>query len=71
MTDYSAAHARAVEIDEKIMVDAAKISPQYTDLVSLVARQVMGALDITVLGGSDNAGDPADVKVFMKDINYK
>ncbi len=68
MADYPAAHDRAVALDERILADAAKISPQYGDLVSLVARQVMGALDITVLGGSGNDGDVKDVKAFMKDI---
>ncbi len=33
-----------------------------------MARQVMGALDITVLGGPGNDGDVTDVKAFMKDI---
>ncbi len=52
------------------MADAAKISPQYVDLVSLVARQVMGAIDITVLGQSGNTTDATDVKAFMKDIGF-
>lgn len=43
------------------MGDAAKISPEYVDLVSLVARQVMGAIDIT-------GSNATDVKAFMKDI---
>ncbi|KAI0712927.1 hypothetical protein C8T65DRAFT_726919 [Cerioporus squamosus] len=68
LADYSAAHDRAIQLDERIMGDAAKISPQYVDPVSLVTRQVMGALDITVLGGSGNNGDATDVKAFMKDI---
>ncbi|TFK92712.1 hypothetical protein K466DRAFT_581623 [Polyporus arcularius HHB13444] len=68
VADYPAALDRAVALDERILADAAKISPQYGDLVSLVARQVMGALDITVLGGPGNDGDVTDVKAFMKDI---
>ncbi|RDX47956.1 hypothetical protein OH76DRAFT_1405499 [Lentinus brumalis] len=68
VADYPAAHDRALALDERILADAAKISPQYGDLVSLVARQVMSALDITVLGGSGNDGDVTDVKAFMKDI---
>ena len=66
MSDYSAARDRAAILDAKIMGDAAKISPQYVNLVSLVARQVMGAVDITVpLEASD---DMPDVSAFMKDI---
>lgn len=66
MSDYSAARDRAAILDAKIMGDAAKISPQYVNLVSLVARQVMGAVDITVpLEASD---DMLDVSAFMKDI---
>ncbi|TFK83965.1 hypothetical protein K466DRAFT_602413 [Polyporus arcularius HHB13444] len=70
VADYTAAYARAVAFDEKLMADAAKISPQYVDLVSLVARQVMGAIDIAVLGQSGNTMDAMDVKAFMKDIGF-
>ncbi|KAI0705087.1 hypothetical protein C8T65DRAFT_240266 [Cerioporus squamosus] len=68
LADYPAAHGRAVDLDKRILGDAAKISPQYADLVSLVARQVMGSLDFTVLGGSGTGGNATDVKAFMKDI---
>ncbi|TFK80596.1 hypothetical protein K466DRAFT_636552 [Polyporus arcularius HHB13444] len=70
VNDYSTAYARAVELDERVMGDAAKISSQYIDLVSLVARQVMGAPDITVLGGSGNGLEAMDVKAFSKDLAY-
>ncbi|TFK86748.1 hypothetical protein K466DRAFT_492211 [Polyporus arcularius HHB13444] len=70
VNDYSTAYARAVELDERVMGEAAKVSSQYIDLVSLVARQVMGALDITVLGGSGNGVEATDVKAFMKDVGY-
>ncbi|PIL35873.1 hypothetical protein GSI_01533 [Ganoderma sinense ZZ0214-1] len=67
-SDYSAAHDRAVALDQKIMAAAANISSQYSDLVSLATRQVMSALDFTV--GTDSAGNvvPGDVKVFMKNL---
>ncbi|KAI0705088.1 hypothetical protein C8T65DRAFT_577862 [Cerioporus squamosus] len=67
-SDFSAAHDRAVALDQKIVGDAAKISSQYVDLVSLGARQTFGALDITV--GADDKGnvDASDVKIFMKDL---
>ncbi len=66
MADYPAAYARAVAFDEKLRAYAARVSPQYVDLVSLVARQVFGAIDITVLGQSGNTTDATDVKAFMK-----
>ena len=47
---------------------AGQISTNYVDLVSLSARQTMGALDITVLSDSSGNLDPTDVKIFMKDI---
>ena len=67
--DFSAASDRAQSLDEKIISDAAKISSNYVDLVSLAARQVMGSMDITVLE-SDSGGsvDGSDVKIFVKDI---
>ncbi len=70
MNDYSTAYARAVELDERVMGEAAKVSSQYIDLVSLVARQVMGAPDITVLGGSGNGVEATDVKAFMNVVGY-
>ena len=66
LADYPDALQRAAVFDEQVMTEAAKVSPQYVDLVSLVARQVMGAIDITV--GSSNEKDGMDVKAFMKDI---
>ena len=68
MTDFAAASERAAALDEEIIADAAKISSNYVDLVSLSARQTLASLDITV--GTDSKGDPnpSDVKVFMKDV---
>ncbi|RDX42058.1 hypothetical protein OH76DRAFT_146300 [Lentinus brumalis] len=68
LADYPAAHDRAVAFDEKVTADAGKISPQYVDLVSLVSRQVMAAVDITVLGSSSSSTGATDAKAFMKDI---
>ena len=68
ITDFSNANDRAVALDEKIMSAAANISSNYVDLVSLTARQVMGALDITVSSNSDGSIDASDVQVFMKDV---
>nr|VWP00989.1 Uncharacterized protein [Ganoderma boninense] len=66
--DYSGALSRAVALDQKIMNDAAKISSQYSDIVTLSVRQTMSALDFTV--GTDSKGNlqPNDVKIFMKNL---
>ena len=55
-------------LDQKITSDAAKISSQYSDLVSLATRQAMSTLDITA--GTDSSGKlvPGDVKIFMKNV---
>lgn len=66
--DFSGALSRAVNTDQKIMGDAEKISPNYVDLVSLAARQVMGSMDITALQKADNTVDESDIKIFIKDI---
>ena len=50
------------------MSAAANVSSNYADLLSLTARQAMGAMDITILSTSNNSVDASDVKVFMKNI---
>ena len=66
--DYSGALSRAVALDQKILNAAAKISSQYSDIVSLAMRQAMGTFDITA--GTDSNGNliASDVKVFMKNL---
>ena len=66
--DASAASARAVALDTKIMTDAAKISPEYVDLVSIATRQILGSLDITVLGDVQDGVNASDVKIFVKNM---
>ena len=50
------------------MADAAKISPEYVDLVSLATRQILGSLDITVLSDGQSSVNASDVKIFMKNM---
>ncbi|KAI1795669.1 hypothetical protein LXA43DRAFT_991614 [Ganoderma leucocontextum] len=66
--DYAGAHDRAVALDQKIMSAAAKVSSQYSDIVSLAMRQTMSALDITV--GTDSSGNlvQSDIMIFMKNL---
>lgn len=51
-----------------MMGDAANISTEYTDLVSLAALQAMGSLDFTVGHDSEGKVNISDVMAFMKDI---
>ena len=48
------------------MSDAAKISSEYSDIVSSALRQGMGTLDITVGTNSNGSVVPDDLKIFMK-----
>lgn len=56
----------SVELDLQLQSDAGKISPEYADLIALVARQALGAMDITIARNSDGSGwDTSDIKAFM------
>ncbi|EMD37369.1 hypothetical protein CERSUDRAFT_114042 [Gelatoporia subvermispora B] len=68
LANFNETSQRAQSLDNKIIQDALKISPQYADLVSLAARQVFGAIDITVSNGSDGRWNMSDTMMFMKDI---
>ena len=68
VTSFSARRDKAIEMDQKIVGEAASISPNYVDLVSLASRQTMGSMEITVLGDGDNSVNISDVKIFVKDI---
>ena len=52
------------------MGDAAQISSEYVDLVSLGARQTFGALDITVFTDDNGNVDASDVKIAATFIKY-
>ncbi|KAJ7875615.1 hypothetical protein B0H13DRAFT_1632648 [Mycena leptocephala] len=68
MSDFPAARARALALDQQILQDAVAVSQNYADLVSLGTRQAMAGVEITVplmQGGSLNL---SDVKAFMKDV---
>lgn len=66
--DYANAKQRADTLDAKIIKDASAISPEYADLVSLAARQVFGATEITIGNGTDGQYNASDVKIFMRDM---
>ncbi|OBZ70559.1 hypothetical protein A0H81_09078 [Grifola frondosa] len=68
LSDYPAALQRAIALDQKILQDASAISSNYAELVSLAARQVIGATDLTISNGTDGQWNTSDVKMFMKAI---
>ncbi|KAJ7695284.1 DUF1793-domain-containing protein [Mycena olivaceomarginata] len=68
MTDFPAARARAIALDQKILQDAAAVSPEYADLVSLATRQAMAGIEITLSTLPDGSFNMSDVKAFMKDV---
>ncbi len=54
-------------MDNQISGDALKLSLNYPDLLSLVARQAMSALEITVSKNADGSFNSSDIMAFMKD----
>lgn len=59
---------RAVAFDNAVIANASQISRNYSDVVSLAARQTMASLDLTVSLDSDGNVNSSDVRIFMKDI---
>ncbi|KAJ3539402.1 hypothetical protein NM688_g6366 [Phlebia brevispora] len=68
--DFLNASDRATALDQKILNDAANVSIQYADLVSLAARQAMGGTELTIgMSGTGSANvDIPGIRMFMKDI---
>ncbi|GJE95231.1 DUF4965 and DUF1793 domain-containing protein [Phanerochaete sordida] len=67
LQNYESALDRAIALDELLAASAVKISPRLVDLVSLSARQVMSATELTV-GSSSFGYNTSDVKMFMKGV---
>ena len=61
--DFPNALQRAIALDSRILADASAVSSNYTDLVSLAARQAMAGVELTV----GPSGSDADVQMFMQD----
>ncbi|TFY68763.1 hypothetical protein EVG20_g3433 [Dentipellis fragilis] len=68
LNDFGPAKARADKLDAKILGDAGAMSSDYADIVSLAARQVYGATELTIAKGSDGSWNTSDVMMFMKNI---
>ncbi|KZT10665.1 uncharacterized protein LAESUDRAFT_755360 [Laetiporus sulphureus 93-53] len=66
--DFSDAQSRAESLDNELMQNASSISSQYSDLISLAARQAFGGIDITVSNETDGNWNTSDVMIFMKNM---
>lgn len=68
LNDFSNASSRAQKLDRKILQDAASVSDELRDLVSIATAQVFGSTQLTI--GTDALGNfnKSDVMMFMKNI---
>ncbi|PCH44011.1 DUF1793-domain-containing protein [Wolfiporia cocos MD-104 SS10] len=67
-SDYTDVLMRAEAFDNSLMNNASLISTQYMDILALAARQIFGALDITVPSDLSDGWSADDVRIFMKDM---
>ncbi len=67
MSGFTNARKEATALDNMISSDAETVSDDYSELISLSARQAM-ALDYTVAKGSDGNWNKSDIMVFAKDV---
>lgn len=68
VSDFSDASSRMSTLDDEITQSAQSISSEYSDIVSLAARQTFGSLDITVSRGTDGQWNTSDAMIFMKNL---
>lgn len=68
LNDFDNSMNMSKQLDSQITSDAANVSPLYTDLLSLVARQAMGAIEITLSKGPDGSFNSSDIMAFMMDM---
>jgi len=66
--DFDNAFKRAQQLDERILQDAASVSDQLGDLVSLALPQVYGSMQLTIGANSDGKFNKSDVMMFMKNV---
>ena len=57
--------SQSTEFDTNLRSDASKISAEYADLVALIARQALSAMDITLFQEDDGSWDTSDIKAFV------
>jgi len=68
LNDFDNAFKRAQQLDQRILQDAASVSDQLGDLVSLALPQVYSSMQLTIGTGSDGEFNESDVMIFMKNV---
>ncbi|KAJ7195913.1 hypothetical protein GGX14DRAFT_674126 [Mycena pura] len=68
ITDFPSARDRALQLDQKLLQDAGRVSSNYADLVSLATRQTMAGVELTVSKNGAGEWNTSDVMAFMKDV---
>ncbi|KLO07018.1 DUF1793-domain-containing protein [Schizopora paradoxa] len=68
LNDFDNSMNMSTQLDTQVINDATNISQSYADLLSLVARQAMGAIEITLSKNSDGSFNSSDVMAFMRDM---
>ncbi|KLO07713.1 DUF1793-domain-containing protein [Schizopora paradoxa] len=68
LDDYDNASNQASRLDSQISTDALKTSSKYSELLSLVARQAVSSIEITVSKNVDGSFNSSDIMAFMKDM---
>ena len=70
LTDFPDARKRAAQLDQQLVQNATAAggSENYSDLVSLAARQAFGAIDITVAEDDNGQWNTSDTMIFMKNM---
>ncbi|KLO09797.1 DUF1793-domain-containing protein [Schizopora paradoxa] len=68
LNDFNNSMDIAKQLDNQIINDSANISQSYADLLSLVARQAMSAIEITVSRNPDGNFNSSDTMAFMMDM---
>ena len=66
--DFQYASNVSMALDFQIMSDASKISSEYYDLLSLISRQAMSALEIAVSKDTEGNFNSSDVMAFLKNM---
>ncbi len=68
LNDFNNALSASEQLDTQILADAQNVSSNYGDLLSLVARQAMSAIEITISKNTDGSLNSSDIMAFMKDM---
>ncbi|KLO07007.1 DUF1793-domain-containing protein [Schizopora paradoxa] len=68
LNDFNNSMNLAKQLDSQIINDSTDISQSYADLLSLVTRQAMGAIEITISKNVDGSFNSSDIMAFMMDM---